>query len=368
MKRIRRATASSRPAFRAAAFLILLAPFAATAAVGYERDETFQKHIDLAGAKRIIVENSRGDIKVIGERGRSDVFCEYTKSIRGRDQDEADRLFNLTDIEVARDGAVLKISVRYPDRPARDRNIIAMLVQHYAGLSVDLNLSLPPDLGVEIVSASGDVELASVRGAAAITVASGDVEAVGVGDLKVDIASGSMTVSDVSGEAVLSSASGDIDASGIGGSASVRSASGEIILSRIGGDLAVESSMGDVEVDGVRAVTYGGTSGSARFTAVRGAVTAIAASGDIDVYAAPEKAANYELRTSSGRVMLQFDRILKGGFALKARTTSGDISMVLPIKISKVGRHYLVGVVREGASTVILETASGDIDVSEPEE
>jgi len=74
------------------------------------------------------------------------------------------------------------------------------------------------------------------------------------------------------------------------------------------------------------------------------------------------------MRTSSGRVMLQFDRILKRGFALKARTTSGDISMILPIKVSKVGRHYLVGVVREGASTVILETASGDIDVSEPEE
>jgi DUF4097 and DUF4098 domain-containing protein YvlB len=368
MKRIRRAIDSSRPALRAAALLGVIVSFAATAALAYEREETFQKRIELAGAKRIIVENSRGDIKVIGEKGRSDVFCEYTKRIRGRDQDEADRMFNLADIEVSREGAALKISVRYPDRPARDRNIIAMLVQYYAGLSVDVHVSVPPDLGVEIVSASGDVELASVRGAAVITAASGDVEAVGVGDLKIDVASGDMTVSDVAGEAVLSSASGRIDANGIKGSASVRSASGEVVLSQIGGDLAVESASGDVEVEGVRAVEYSGTSGSARFGAVRGAVAATAASGDIDVYAVPEAPANYEMRTSSGRVMLQFDRTLKRGFALKVRTTSGDISMTLPIKVSKVGRHYLMGVVREGASTVILETASGDVDVSEPEE
>jgi hypothetical protein len=368
MKHIRRTIAASRPAILAAAVLILAVAFAATAALAYEREETFQKQVPLSGAKRIIVENSRGDVKVIGERGRSEIFCEFTKSIRGRDQDEADRAFNLTDVEVSRSGDELKISVRYPDRPARDRSIFAMLVQRYAGLSVDLRLSVPPELGVEIVSASGDVELASVRGAAVITCASGEVEAVGVGDLKIDVASGDMTVSDVSGGAVLSSASGRIDANGITGSASVRSASGEIILSGIAGDLAVESVSGDVEVDGVRAVEYSGTSGSAQFTAVRGAVTAVAASGDIDVYAAPEAPANYEMRTSSGRLMLQFDRILKRGFALKARTTSGDISMVLPIKISKVGRHYLVGVVREGGSTVVLETASGDIDVSEPEE
>lgn len=368
MKRIRPTIAAARPAIRAAVVLMLLVAFAATAALAYDREETFQKRIPLAGAKRIVVENSRGNVKVIGEQGRSEIFCEYTKSVRGRHQDEADRLFNLMDIEVTRDGAVLKIAARYPDRPARDRNILAMLVQHYAGLSVDVNLSVPFDLGIEIVSASGDVELASVRGAAEITCASGEVEVVGIGDLKVDVASGDMTVSDVSGEAALSSASGRIDAHGIKGSANVRSASGEIILSGIGGDLVVQSVSGDVEVEGVRAVQYDGTSGSAQFTAVRGAVTATAASGDIDVYAAPEGPADYEMRTSSGRVMLQFDRILNRGFALKVRTTSGDISMMLPIKVSKVGRHYLVGVVREGASTVILETASGDIDVSEPEE
>jgi hypothetical protein len=367
MKRIRPEISSPRAALHAAAVVFLLVSFAASAALAYEREETFQKRLPLQGAKRIIVTNSRGDVKVIGEKGRSDVFCEYTKSIHGRDQDEADRLFNFMDIEVGREGSDITISVRYPDRSGRDRNILAMLVQHYAGLSVDLNIAVPPEIGVEVVSASGDIELASILGAAIITSASGGVEAVGVGDLKVDVSSGDITVSEVSGKAVLSSSSGSIEAHTIKGALSVRSSSGEIILSGVGGDLAVETS-GDVTVDGVRSVDYSGTSGSARFTGVRGAVTAIATSGDIEVDATPESIANYEMRTSSGQVALTFERVLKGGFALKVRTTSGDISTTLPITVTKVGRHYLIGVVREGKSIVILETASGDIDVSEPEE
>lgn len=368
MKRIRSEIGSPRAALRAAAVLFLLVSFAARAALAYEREETFQKRLPLQGAKRVIVTNSRGDVKVFGEKGRSEVFCEYTKSIHGRDQDEADRLFNLMDIEVAREGAGLRISVRYPDRSERDGNILAMLVQHYAGLSVDLNIAVPAEMGVEVVSASGDIELASILGAAMITSASGDVEAVGMGDLKVDVSSGDVTVSEVSGKAVLSSSSGSIEARTIKGNLSVRSSSGEIVLSGVGGDLAVETALGDVTVEGVRNVEYSGSSGSAHFSGVRGAVTAIAASGDIEVDATPESIANYEMRTSSGQVALVFERMLKGGFALKVRTTSGDISTTLPLTVNKVGRHYLMGVVREGKSVVILETASGDIDVSEPEE
>jgi len=367
MKRIRPEIGSPRVA-RCAALLVLLVAFAATAAFAYEREETFQKRLPLQGAKRIIVTNSVGDVKVIGEKGRSDIFCEYTKSIRGRDQDEADRIFNLMDIEVSRDGNDLAIKARYPDRSSRDRSILSMLVQHYAGMSLDLNLAVPAGMDVEIVSASGDVELASVLGAATITSASGEVEAVGVGDLKVDVSSGDMTVSEVSGKAVLSSSSGDVEAHAIKGNLSVRSSSGEIVLSGIGGDLAVQTTSGDVTTEGVRGVDYSGTSGSARFTGVRGPVTAIATSGDIEVDAAPESMANYEMRTSSGQLALSFERVLKGGFALKVRTTSGDISTTLPITVTKVGRHYLIGVVRDGKSTVVLETASGDIEVSEPEE
>ena len=356
-------------ALRAIIVPVLFLMLGSTGARAYERDETLQKSIPLQGAVRIVVTNSQGDVKVIGEKGRSDISCEYTKRIRGRDQDEADRLFSLMDIDVTREGGGLKISARYPDRSGGDRNILAFLMQHYAGLSIDMNILVPSRLDVEIVSSSGDVQLASILGAAEITSASGDVEATGIGgNLKIDVSSGDMTVSGVAGKAFLSSASGDIEAHYVKGDAGVQTSSGDIVLTEIGGDLTAASASGDVTAEGVRGVVFGGTSGSARFTGVRGGVTAAVASGDIEVGASPESPANYEIRTSSGQIELRFELAPKGGFALKAQTTSGDISMSLPIKVTKVSRHTITGIVREGKSIVVLETASGDITVSEPEE
>jgi len=357
-----------RRALRALIVPVMLVVFGAGAARAYDRDETYTKSVPFQGAKRVLILNSRGDVKVIGEKGRSDISCEYTKRIRGRSQEEADRLFNLTDVDVKREDGEIKISVRYPGQSRSDRNVIAFLMQRYEALSVDVNVMVPAELDVKIITASGDVQLASVAGASEVTAASGSVEATGIGKLRIDVSSGDMTISGVTGNAFLSSASGDIEAHHVSGDAAVRSASGDITLSEIGGDLTAASTSGDVTVNGVRGVVFSGTSGSAQFTGVRGKVAASAASGDVEVVASPTSAANYEIRTSSGQIELRFDNAVKGGFALKAQTTSGDISVTLPIKVTKVTRHYLSGVVREGRSVVVLETASGDITVSEPEE
>jgi hypothetical protein len=335
----------------------------------YDREETHQKEIPLQGERQLVVMNSRGDIRVIGEKDRKEISCEFTMRARGKNQDDADRLFNLMDVEVKRDGAELTISARYPDTSDREGNIITFLMRRYAGLGIDINLLVPPGLNIRIVTASGDVELASISGAVEITASSGDAEVTGVeSDLKISLSSGDMVISDVSGDAFLNSASGDIEAHKIKGDASVRSASGDISLSEIGGDLNGTSASGDITVEGVGVVTFSGTSGSAVFTGVRGGVTATVSTGDVEVEAAPVSSANYDIRTSSGEAELRFAKPMRGGFLLRAQTTSGDISIQLPIKVSKVGRHELSGAVREGKATVVLETASGDIVISEPEE
>ena len=77
---------------------------------------------------------------------------------------------------------------------------------------------------------------------------------------------------------------------------------------------------------------------------------------------------DYNVRTSSGEIELLFIEKVPGGYVLNANTTNGDISVNLAIKITKVGRHYITGVVRDGESVVTLETVSGDITVAEEEE
>jgi DUF4097 and DUF4098 domain-containing protein YvlB len=273
------------------------------------------------------------------------------------------------DVDLKREKGDLTISARYPDSSNRQGNILSYLMQRYAGLTIDMTVTVPAELDVKVVIASGDAQVASILGSVEIVSASGDVEVAGVGkDLKIDVSSGDLVASGVAGKAYLSSASGDIEAHHIEGDATVRSASGDVMLSEVGGDLAAASASGDVTVEGVGAVTYSGTSGSATFTGVRKGVTATVSTGDIEVHAAPTVRANYEIRTSSGGIELVFDAPVPGGFLLKAETTSGDISVDLPISVSKVGRHELAGAVREGKSVVLLETASGDITVNEHEE
>lgn len=358
-----------RLAAYAAACAAITIVVGAARAGAFEREESFQRTIPLDGAKRVVVADSRGDVKVVGEKGRADILCEFTKRIRGRDQEKADRLFALMDIDVRREAAAIVVEARYPDRQDRNKNILSYLMQHFPGMGIDITLTVPAGFDVKIVTSSGDAELANILGSAEISSASGDVEANGVGgDLKIDVSSGDIEVSNVAGKTFLNSASGDIEASALKGDVGVRSASGDIDLSAIGGDLSAGSTSGDVIVDGVQAVVFSGSSGSARFSEVRGSVAVTVSTGDVEVYAVPQAAGNYEVRSSSGTITLQFDRPMKGGYKFKAQTTSGDISINLPIDVSQMGRHRLTGVVRGGKSFVVLETASGDIVVSESEE
>ena len=112
-------------------------------------------------------------------------------------------------------------------------------------------------------------------------------------------------------------------------------------------------------------IEYEGISGSGRFLDIRGSVDASAASGDLTFRVAPESPSDYMISASSGNVSLRFIRLLERGFVLRASTTTGEIKAELPIKITKVDRNRITGVVREGESKVLLETASGDITVEE---
>ncbi len=111
---------------------------AASDATAYDREERFEKRVPLEGAARIVISNARGDVRVTGERSRSDVRCEYVKMVRGRSADESNALFDQMTIEVKRSGADLVITARYPERGSGSRGLISFLRQQYATMSIDI--------------------------------------------------------------------------------------------------------------------------------------------------------------------------------------------------------------------------------------
>lgn len=332
-------------------------------------EETSRKTIALEGERKLIINTKSGDVIVTGEKGAVGISLEMVKKVKAEDEEEAKRLISLMGIEIERDGDELLIKTKYPERRRGKKNIFSYLLQRYSRMSIELEVVIPLEMELEVETASGDISVSNTTGAVEITAASGDVEASNVeGSLIIGVSSGSIDVSRVTGEAELRSSSGDVVARHIAGDADVSTASGDVELSDIGGSLDLRTVSGDVEVDGVGAIVYKGVSGSVRFIDVRGGVSASAASGDLSLQLVPVANVDYMVRTSSGTIKFRFLEIMSGGYILDAGTTTGDISANLPINISKIGRNHISGVVRDGESKVVLETASGDISISEPEE
>lgn len=347
--------------------LIVGAAAVGEAASWYE--ETENKTILVEGEKLLVIITKSGDITVDGKEDGGEITLRLIKKVKAEDAEEARRLASMMELEVARDDGVLRISTEYPKQGREKRSLLSYLFNRYPRMRMELILTVPHDLALEVETASGDVSIEDMQNEVDITSASGDVEIVNAGGaVAVHVASGDIDVTGIGASAKLVSASGDVNGRDIAADCLVNTASGDIDLSNIGGDLELRSVTGDANIDGVGSVEYSGMSGSVRFVDVRGSVAASAASGDLSLQLVPEGDFDCTIHTSSGSIKVRFLTVMPGGYVLKATTTTGDIEAILPINISKVGRNHVAGIVRDGVSKIILETASGDISISEPEE
>ena len=332
-------------------------------------EETEQRTISVEGEKLLVLITQSGNIVVTGEKGRGEIALRLIKKVKADDADEAKRLASMLELEITRRDHVLRISTEYPKQDKEKRSLLSYLLNRYPRMQLELILSVPDGLALEVETASGDVSIDDMQNEIDVTAASGDVEMKRIGGtLAVHVASGDIDITDVAGNVKLVSASGDVKGRNIAGDCVINTTSGDIDLSGIDGDLELRSVTGDATIDGVGSVEYNGMSGSGRFIDVRGGVSASAASGDLSLQLVPAGDFDYTVRTSSGGIEVRFLSIMAGGYVLKATTTAGDIEAILPINISKVGRNHVTGIVRDGRSRIILETASGDISISEPEE
>lgn len=363
----------SSPRIALALLVIAIAPTVyrgeVSAKASYKHEETTSRTLALEGAERLILGNKRGDLIVEGRKDRHDIEIRLTKKIRAENEEAAKNLAEETDIEISRSGDALKIIAEYSGEAGARESIISYLFKRFPKVEMNIVLSVPYELAIEAYTASGDIVIDNIGGAVEAKASSGSIRVSNTGSsADISVSSGDILVEGIGGPAVLRSASGDIWVKTVGGDLTISSSSGDVSVVELVGDLQLRTSSGDSQVKGAGSVSYASTSGSGRLYGIRGDVDAAASSGDLMLRLVPDKAARYKVRTASGDIDFVFERQLKEGYFLVAETTSGSISANLAIRISKVDRHRLTGKVREGKSKISLETASGDIAVSEPEE
>lgn len=368
---MRTGTHCIQASFRIAAGCALLAAlglFAGSAAAessGYE--EKSERTLPVGEVQRVVLRNHRGDISVRGEEGRTDIRLEIIKRVLDEESGDSEQLIRMMGVEVTQSDDELRIRADYP-REEDGKGIISMLFKRDPRMEMEFIVVVPRGMPLVLSTASGDIAVKELTGAIEVTAASGDVKAVDLGgSLEVTVASGNVDIQNVRGNMSINSASGDVRGREVGGDVSVYTSSGNIRLADIGGDLVIKSAAGDCHVDGVRDVSYSGMSGTVRLFGVSGAVKANVATGDLELKLAPMQEQDYFVRSSTGNIDLEILEAMPGGYILKAGTTTGDINADLAIKISRIGKNHISGVVREGKGKIVLETTSGNITIAERE-
>ena len=206
-------------------YLLLLALLAAGSAQAW--DCKFEKDIDvtldLAGSAQLSVLAAAGDLAMTGQAGTNDA------RVRGKVCVSEEEWLDEAGV-VTEGGPDASIAVTLPDSDSG----WSFMGNRYA--YVDLDITVPAGLALDIRDSSGDVE---VRG---------------TGQVALQDSSGDITISDVGGSAVLKDSSGDIKLWRIDGDVTVRQdSSGDIVGHEIQGSVLIEhDSSGDIRFEQVR--------------------------------------------------------------------------------------------------------------------
>jgi hypothetical protein len=246
---------------RLAALLALLAlpatAFARDLDCRYAADR--KASIDTAGAERIEIMARAGDLVVRPANGPA-------LAAGGRACASSQAYLDQTQLHVRRQGDVVQVHVQVPD----EMKGIGLL---YA--SLDLTVSVPGELPVEVTDSSGDMTLESVR-VVKVLDSSGDITARALkGDVEIEDSSGDIRIEDAAGMVRVTDSSGDVVIRGAGGVHIPLDSSGDIVVERVSSDVRVDrDSSGDIRISGVdgNVEVLADGSGEVRVTSVKGTV------------------------------------------------------------------------------------------------
>ncbi len=362
-----------------------------------EAGETGQSVVTWAGADRLHLENNYGRIKVIGSPiSTASAEAKFIKTAWAEAEPAARVLLQQVFLTHQVENGCCRIGIAAP-QDARDR------------LTVDYEITVPSGMPLEISSTFGEISTHGVSGALTAKSASGPIsvtQPVGEGTTNVVTASGSVTVSewnlpgsalsvethsgDVQVESLtsasfqLTSRSGDVTARKAQAvtSAVFESASGDVSVtgSSAGSQIQVRTQSGNSTVTGLRApqVLVETVSGDAELHDISGALTVKTVSGDVE--ADGVESSTVSLLTVSGDARWEIAAPFSGSFAgttvsgdlsvllgadpdvrIEMNTTSGDITLSLPVTEAVQTERHAAGKSGAGTGSVRLQSVSGDL-------
>ena len=312
---LRSTTVSSRSLFRTCFAIALVVPFATTVFASTPQG-TFDRTLSVSGPVNLEVLTHSGDVTV--RTGSSSAVIIHGKIFVG------DRW-----LRGNRQGDINEIEQHPPIR--QDGNNIHIDYLNMHDISVDYEITVPPDTTVRSRSGSGDQMIEGTRGNVDIQTGSGDVK-----------------LAQLTGEIRLQTGSGDVRAHEIAGAVKGGTGSGDVEIEETGsGDVDLHTGSGNITVRGIQGGFHGET-------------------GSGDITAEGTQSGTWEIRTGSGNVHVRLPG--KAAFDADVSTNSGSVDVDSPIEMTVQGRvqetrKNIRGKVRGGGPLLSVHTGSGDVHI-----
>lgn len=166
------------------------------------------------------------------------------------------------------------------------------------------------------------------------------------------------------GKVVLHTSNARISARGLRGEAQLRTSNGAIIVEDQSGRLDVTTSNGRIELTRVNGVVQADTS-NGPIRVYSGTLHASGrlrtSNGPIEVRAKLESGADYEVRTSNGRVTVT---LVEPDVDVEIGTSNGDIDLNADVTVREMGRNRFAGRIGQGSARLVVRTSNGDVTLS----
>jgi len=352
-----------------AGFAALLAPLPVLAVAGLllagcndrrgvVREDRTASAVALGSSAVVRVETRSADVHLIASPDDT-VRVVTSRRVEAATENAADAVFAQIKVTMERQGDLLVLRVREPERRNKHVSVQAGPWRVRRSVEIELTVAVPARARLECETARGDFDAVGLIQDAGFVSNSGDVELSQMrGRSAVQTTSGDVPLRDLVGPASIRCTSGDVDAVELAGGLAVRATSGDVSATRVHGGARIETSTRDVEAHEVSGPTFISTSdGDVGLSANADSCGIETASGDViaSLWGAPRWVM---VRTSSGRVELGLPP--RTGGALDVQTSSGAIAVRTELDVDSMNRNRLTGRLG-GPGTVAVRTSSGDI-------
>lgn len=204
-----------------------------------DNKRVIEESLDLSNTQLLQIQAGAGDLEITGVAGAQSAVVKATVCASKEEYAEESRL----EIET---GGTARIATVMPEI-----NGSGWGSNRY--LYMDLEITVPESIALDVRDSSGDMSLRSV-GAAVVQDSSGDIEVDTAASIELKDSSGDIDLEDISGDVVIvADSSGDIRGRTVGGSVLVaRDSSGDIRFRDVGEDFIVErDSSGDIVANAI---------------------------------------------------------------------------------------------------------------------